>query len=82
MSQPFGPGTKPGTNNNVGNRRHFPEIGPGGVCGRRLKETRKSCGQKRDGTLHLHYACTVDPDCGVKSWSLEARANHERLEHR
>lgn len=67
--------------NNVGRRKHFPQVGRDGICGRKINMTRNGsdglCGQSRDGDRHLHYACRVDPFCRVKSWSLEERERHE-----
>jgi hypothetical protein len=69
-----------------GNRLHFPQPGDDGTCGKRINITGNGsdqrCGQSRDGDRHLHYACTVDPWCAVKSWSLEGRADHERSHSR
>lgn len=79
MSSPyFGP--------NNGRRQHFAQLNSNGICRKRVRMGKSGgdriCGQSRDGSRHFHYACTVDEDCGVKSWSLEARSNHERWDHR
>ena len=74
------------TGANSGKRMHFAQPDARGICRKLVRHGKNGpdapCGQSRDGSRHFHYACTVDPDCGVKSWSLEARGHHERLEHR
>lgn len=87
MSSAFEPsGWQSGKMNNVGRRKHFPQVGADGICGKKINPTDRNggrsgsdliCGQSRDGDRHLHYACRADHLCRVKSWSLEERERHE-----
>jgi hypothetical protein len=76
--------SRPYTGANNGRRTHFIQPDAKGICRKKVrvgKSGDRICLQSRDGDRHFHYACTIDPECGVKSWSLEARGHHERLEH-
>lgn len=83
-SMAYGPGRDPRNgSNNTGNRRHFPEIGSDGTCGKLVHPFNRSglrhrCGQDRTGDRHLHYACRAVPGCRVMTYSLEARERHEQ----
>ena len=75
-----------GKMNVPGRKKHFPQLDQFGRCAKMVKLVKtgssRRCDQSRDGDRHLHYACTVDPWCAVKSWSLEGRADHERSHSR